>query len=236
MADGRSIISAVVDKNLVRLRTAAADGVRGGINGVFGAAARALQNEFKGFMEGAGSLFSGGLKDAAAAKIEAAAVAGGVAVAAAAGTALGGAKTAAETAADRVAAAAVGAAATGRNFAENAATVTITPVEQTAGPDLVVPVASPASGAAAATVDPDKLSRIGTDPATGEGIAKADKLVSPAVTAMVSPKSDFNSAAPGEQLSALKAAIDGELGSKFNQDTYKNARDYVMGIKPSGMG
>lgn len=213
MRDYTRVAVDAAQKEMYGLQTAAAGTARGAVNGALGAAARALQNGFKGFMEGAGSLFSGGIWDTTTAKIGAAAVAGGVAVAATAGTALGGAKTEAEKAVDRVADAAVGAAGAAKSFAANAAVVTA-PVAAGAEPapsgERTVPVAG-----------------FSAVPAKGGGAT--------GVATDVSPKSDFNYAAPGAPLPALEATIEAG-GGKFDQATYERARAQIAGIKPSGMG
>ena len=217
MADGRNIIGAVVNRDLARLRAEAADGVRGGINGVLRDGVQVAREGLKRLIEGAGSLFPGGKGDEIKDRIGAA-VAVGATVVATTGTVVGDVKMTAEKAADRVAGMAVDVAGATQNFVANAATVT-------------APIAA---GAEPAPSGERKVSE-------AEFFATPTKdSVTIGVTSGVTPKSDFNSAAPGEQLPALKALMAGEeLGGergRFDNKTYKNARDYVMGIEPPGMG
>lgn len=206
MRDYTRVAVDAAQKEMYGLQTAAADAARRGINGAIRDGVQVARDGLKRLIEGAGSFFSGGLEGTTAAKMEAAAVAGGVAVAAAAGTALGGAKTAAETAVGQVADAA-------QNFVANAAVVT-------------APVAAEANAS----------------PSSERTVSVAEFFASPTrdsvtigVTSGVTPKSDFNYAAPGAPLPALQAAIDGD-GGKFDQATYERARAQIAGIKPSGMG
>ncbi len=214
MVDYTKVAVDAAKREMYGAQTAAADAARRGINGPIRDGVQVAREGLKRFMEGAGSFFSGGIWDTTTAKIGAATVAGGVAVTAAAGTALGGAKTAAETAVGQVADAAVGAAGVAQNFVANAATVTAPPIAAGAEP-------AP-SGERTVSVG-----EFLTPPAKGG--------VTIGVTSGVTPKSDFNYAAPGAPLPALEATIE-EGGGKFDQATYARARAQIAGIKPSGMG
>lgn len=211
MGDYTRVAVEAAQKKLYEVRVGAASAVGGAVNGALRDGVQVAREGLKRLIEGAGSLFPGGKGDEIKGRIAAAVAAGATVVAATAGTVVGDANATVKTAVGQVADAA-------RDFAENGATVT----------------ARVAAGA-------------GLAPSGGRKVSEAEFFATPTndsvtigVTSGVTPKSDFNSAAPGEQLPALKALMAGEeLGGerrRFDDKTYENARNYVMGIKPPSMG